>query len=252
MLVRARILARPLHRLVNLALPPRCPGCGEVVEADHRLCAACWRDLAFPGAPACAGCGTPFAFDRGDAARCAACLSHPPAHDGVTAAVAYGRVASILALKLKYGRRLGVAVTMARLMARHLDRSTEHGPLLVPVPLHRWRLWSRGFNQSLLIARALAQSTGLSVAPAALVRTRSTRALRGMGPGQRARTLAGAFAVPAAARATVRGRDIVLIDDVYTTGATADGCVHALKRAGAARVQVLCWARVLRDAEVGD
>ena len=237
-----------LRHAVALALPPRCPGCGVPVEADGRFCAGCWGELRFIGPPWCAACHLPFAFQASPGERCGDCVARPPRHAGIGAAVAYGRVARQLALKLKYGGRMGAADTMAALMARHLPADAE---LLTPVPLHRWRLWSRGYNQAGLIAAALARAGGVAVAPDALRRTRRTPVLRGMSGAERARAVRGAFAVSPARAARVKGARVVLVDDIHTSGATADACVAALLDAGAARVSVLCWARVL-DEEGGD
>lgn len=234
----------PLARIVDLALPPRCAGCGGVAEADHRFCAPCWGQLRFLGPPWCATCHAPFEVDRGPAAQCGACLADPPSHDGVRAAVAYGEIARSVALKLKYGGRMAYAETMARAMARLMPGDAE---LLVPVPLHRWRLWSRGFNQAVLIARALGKAGGVPVDPHLLRRVKATPVLRGLGARGRAKAVAGAFALAPGAGGRLRGRSVVLVDDVHTSGATADACTRALKRGGAARVTILCWARVLED-----
>jgi ComF family protein len=236
------MIAAWLHRIVSLALPPRCPGCGVSMAEDHRFCAACWRSLRFLGPPWCATCSLPFAHDRGDGVRCAACLVEPPRHGGVRAAVAYGAIARRLALRLKYGGRSGVAETMAVAMARLMPADAE---LLVPVPLHRWRLWSRGYNQAALIAAALARRSGVRHDPFALQRTRRTPPLREMGPRRRAAAVLGAFR--AGRPEAVRGRAVVLVDDVHTSGATADACTKALLRAGATSVVVLCWARVVDE-----
>ena len=157
--------------------------------------------------------------------------------------MAYDQVPRRLALKLKYGRRIGVAATMAGQIARLLPPDLD---MLVPVPLHRWRLWSRGYNQAALIARALGRRCGVAVDPAALTRVRRTAVLRGLNPRERARAVAGAFRV--ADRSSVEGRRIGLVDDVYTSGATAEACTRALLAAGARSVVILCWARVLGDA----
>lgn len=226
-----------------LALPARCPGCGAVVHGDHRFCLDCWASLEFLGPPWCATCCQPFAIDRGEDARCAACLENPPRHAGARAAVAYGPVARTLALRLKYGGRLAFATTAAGLMARHLP---DDASLLVPVPLHRWRLWGRGFNQAGLIADALSRASGIARDPMLLKRARRTPALRGMGPRQRREAVRAAFAVAAPDR--VKGRHVVLVDDVYTSGATADACTRVLLKSGAAKVTVLCWARVIDPA----
>ncbi|WP_176498964.1 ComF family protein [Sphingomonas sp. HMP9] len=234
-----RILA-PFRYVAGLALPPRCAGCGTPVGEDHRFCATCWTGLRFLASPWCAGCNRPFAFDRGDAALCAPCIAEPPRHAGVRAAVAYGPIARDLALRLKYGGRIALAETMARQMRRLLPGEID---LLVPVPLHRWRIWTRGFNQAALIADALAGLSGVPHDRDALVRPRRTIVLRGLGARQRAKAVAGSFAVSAAER--VDGKTIALVDDVYTSGATADACTRALLKAGAQSVTILCWARVL-------
>lgn len=235
-----------LDRLGGLVLPPRCPGCGTPVAADHRFCADCWGSLRFIAPPWCAGCNRPFAHDRGEGVRCGPCLARPPQHAGVRAAVAYGEVPRRLALKLKYGRRIGVAATMAGQIARLVPADLE---LLMPVPLNRWRLWSRGYNQAALIATELGRRCGLAVDPVALTRVRRTVVLRGLDPHERARAVAGAFRV--AERSRVAGRRIGLVDDVHTSGATAEACTRVLLAAGARSVVVLCWARVLGD-DVGD
>lgn len=235
-------LLAPLLRIADIALPPRCPGCGEVVRADHRFCAACWGTLRFLGPPWCAGCNAPFAFDRGADAQCGRCLAEPPPHDGVRAAVAYGDVARTVVLKLKYGGRIAYADTMARAMARVMP---EGGDLLVPVPLHRARLWSRGYNQAGLLAAALTRATGVPMARDLLRRTRATPMLRGMGASARAKAVAGAFALAPGARERIAGKSLVLVDDVHTSGATGDACARVLRRGGASRVVLLCFARVL-------
>nr|WP_243843348.1 ComF family protein [Sphingomonas vulcanisoli] len=233
------------QRIIAFALPPRCAGCGLVVAADHSFCLVCWQSLDFLGGPACAVCAEPLELALHPDTRCGACLADPPPFDRVRAAVAYGPIARALALKLKHGARPGVAITMARAMRRAAPAMAAE-TLIVPVPLHRRRLWSRGYNQSALIARALSKLTGGTLALDLLERRMSTPMLRGLNPGQRARTVAGAFAV----NGTIKGRSVVLIDDVYTTGATVRACAKVLRRAGATRIEVLCWARVVRDDAV--
>jgi ComF family protein len=241
------MLANVTRRVLDLALPPRCPGCGAIVAARDRFCAPCWTSLRFLGPPWCAACNMPFAYERAAGERCAPCLADPPDHAGIRAAVAYGAVARTLALRLKYGGRTAYAETAARLMLRHLPGDAA---LLVPVPLHRWRLWRRGFNQAALIGAALARLSGVPHDPHVLVRRRATPTLRGRTPRERRAAVSGAFAI-APGRPALRGRAIVLVDDVHTTGATADACVAALRRAGAASVTIMAWARVLGDADAG-
>ncbi|VVT13520.1 Amidophosphoribosyltransferase [Sphingomonas sp. EC-HK361] len=244
-------ILRGVARVAAMALPPRCPGCGLVVDADHRFCARCWGGLRFLGDPACAACRLPFDHHCGARAQCAACIASPPRHSGIFAAVAYGPTARDIVLRLKYGGRGALAETIGRLVARQVPGHVE---LLVPVPLHRRRLWSRGFNQASLIAHAVSRCSVVPHDPFALRRTRATPPLRGLGRRERAKMVGSAFDVPAPARKRIAGRSIALVDDVYTSGATTDACTRALLRAGAARVTILCWARVIEsdDDMAGD
>jgi ComF family protein len=228
---------------IDFALPPRCPACGAITGAPHSFCLDCWRSLAFLGEPCCARCGLPFAYGGHREAECGRCLADPPPFDRLRAAVAYGEVARKVALKLKYSGRPGVAETLAHLMRRHLDPAP--GALLVPVPLHRWRIWKRGYNQAALIASALSRRSGLPAEPDLLRRTRATPPLKGLGRRERALAVRGAFRVSDPGKAALKGRPVILVDDVYTSGATAAACAKTLRRAGAASVSVLAWARVV-------
>ena len=178
---------------------------------------------------------------------CAPCLAQPPDHDGARAAVTYDEVARTIILKLKHGRRIGLAGLIGQAMARHVPS----GPvLLVPVPLHRWRMWRRGFNQSALIGRVVSKAIGQPLALDLLRRVKATPLLGGLGAKARATTVRGAFIVDPAQSVTLKGATVILIDDVYTSGATSNACARALKKGGAARVIILCWARVLRGGSV--
>lgn len=245
-----RIVRRTVAAIVAFALPPRCPGCGVVVQADHSFCLACWQSLDFMGRPSCSVCAEPLELAFHADARCGACLADPPPFDQLRAAVAYGPIARALALKLKYGRRPGIAVTMARQMRRAAGGALK-GALIAPVPLHRGRMWRRGYNQAALIAQAVAREHGDrdGLTLDLIRRPRSTPSLRGLGRLARARAVQGAFALNPAEKLRVKGREVVLIDDVFTSGATAGACARVLKRAGAARVTILCWARVVRDEQ---
>ncbi len=235
------MLASLVRPIIDFALPPRCPGCGGIVEDDHRFCVECWSKLDFLTGAGCATCGIP--IDAVGGSQCGPCLAAPPDHDGVVAAVAYGEIARGVVLSLKYARRPGVARTMAALMTPRLPHLED--AIMVPVPLHRWRLWSRGFNQALAMAQAVSAHNGWDVDGEALERARATPVLRGMNPSQRRQAVKSVF------RTHKRwdGRQVVLVDDVYTTGATANACARVLKRAGAARVTVIVWARVIADGD---
>jgi ComF family protein len=237
-----------LRHIIDFALPPRCAGCGAITDAPHRFCLGCWQMLTFIGPPCCERCGLPFAYDQGEGAECGACLAAPPALDRLRAAVAYDEIARTAVLKLKYGGQPGVAATLAWFMRRHLGEEDKEA-IVAPVPLHRWRIWKRGFNQSALIAQALVRDTDMPIALDLMHRVKSTPPMKGMSRNARALNVRGAFAIDARYREAVRGKTILLIDDVYTSGATANACAKILKRSGAARVNLLCWARVVHGAD---
>jgi ComF family protein len=236
--------SRLFRSVLDFALPPRCGGCGIIVDDVDSFCSDCWARLEFLQG-GCLRCGIP--LKATDAETCGACLAHPPRLDRIRAAVAYGDISRSIALRLKYGRKTALARTMARYM-RPLVGELPGDCILVPVPLHPRRLWNRGFNQSAIVAREIGRRTGIPVAVDALRRTRSTPPLKGMGMRQRRRTVAGAFRALDPSR--VRGRTVILIDDVMTTGSTANACARVLKRAGAERVDLISWARVIRPMQV--
>ena len=229
---------------LDFALPPRCAGCGTIVDDPHSFCPNCWTQLEFLGSGGCETCGLSLQATELDS--CAACLARPPRIARTRAAVTYDDLPRSLAIRLKYGRKVAVARTMARYMAPLVNRGADH--LLVPVPLHRTRLWSRGFNQSALVASELSRQLGLPADAFALRRIRRTPPLKGMSPLQRRRTVAGAFRVRDKVR--VAGKTVILVDDVLTTGSTAEACARALRRAGASRVELISFARVVRPSQL--
>ena len=231
---------------LDFVLPPRCAGCGTIIDEVHGFCADCWTKVDFLGQAGCVTCGLPLAAT--EAEQCAACLAAPGPIARTRAAVAYDEISRGLAIRLKYGRKVALARTMARFMAPLIEPKGEGERLIVPVPLHRWRLWGRGINQSALLARDLSRRLGIASDPFALVRTRSTPPLKGMSGAQRHRAVAGAFAVPDAAR--IKGRTIVLVDDVLTSGSTTNACARTLLREGAERIELLTWARVIRSGQL--
>lgn len=239
-------LSALLKPVVDFALPARCPICGVIVEADDRFCLSCWQDLDFLSEPWCASCGRPFAFEQGEGAQCISCLKKPPEHDGVRAVVAYDDKSRLLAMRLKYGSRLGLAELIAQHMVRFLG-ALPSDSLIIPVPLHRWRLWSRGYNQSVLIGRALANQTDLDMATDILIRKNATPPLRSMSAKRRHDIVKNAFGLSRNGEDRIQGKTVILVDDVYTSGSTANACARILKKSGADRVLVFCWARVLKD-----
>jgi ComF family protein len=241
----ADVLRACAVQALDFALPPRCPACGTIVGEVHSFCTDCWKQVEFLGDNGCSACGLP--LQATDADQCGACLARPPRIARTRAAVAYDEISRGLAIRLKYGRKVAIARTMARYMAP-LVRKEDSGEILVPVPLHRTRLWRRGFNQSALVARELSRRLGLRSDPFLLRRLKRTPPLKGMSPLQRRKTVAGAFKVTD--KEKVAGKTIILVDDVLTTGSTAEACARALRRAGAARVELISWARVVRPAQL--
>jgi ComF family protein len=229
---------------LDFALPPRCAGCGTIVADVHSFCPDCWKQVEFLGDGGCQTCGIPLAATEADT--CGVCLAKPPRIARTRAAVAYDNLSRGLAIRLKYGRKVAIAKTMARYMQPLVQADGDR--VIVPVPLHRSRLWGRGFNQSALVASELSRRLGIPSDALALQRTRRTPALKGMSPLQRRKTVAGAFRVRD--KAAIAGRTVIIIDDVITTGSTADACARALKRAGAARVELVSWARVVKPSQL--
>ena len=238
---RARRLA---GTAVDLALPPRCVGCGARTDANGLACAACWSALTFIGSPLCACCGMPFDFAVDGETRCAACLADPPPYGRARAALLYNDGSRGLILGFKHGDRLQAASMFGGWVARAGAELLREADLIAPVPLHRWRLLSRRYNQAALIAAQAARLTSVTHIPDLLLRIRATASQGAMSAAGRARNVAGAFRVHPRHAGRVKGARIVLIDDVLTTGATVGGCARVLKNAGAAGVDVLTLARV--------
>jgi ComF family protein len=194
--------------------------------------------------------GTPFAYDEGEGALSAAALARPPPWNRARAAVAFDEVSRPLIHALKYHDNHEAGLLMARMMARAGRRLLAETDVVLPVPLHRLRLWTRRFNQSAFLAERLASLARKPWRGDILARLRATRPQVGLDDGERRRNVRGAFRVEATAIARLAGKKILLVDDVMTTGATAGACAEALKHAGAARVDVLAFAIVLGPARL--
>jgi ComF family protein len=229
---------------LDVALPTLCVACREPV-AGVGVCAGCWAKLSFIAPPFCPRLGIPFVYDPGPGLLSMEAIADPPAYARARAAVRYDDVARTLVHALKYHDRTDLAPAMGRWMARAGEELLAEADVLVPVPLHWRRGWSRRYNQSGALARVLAKQAGVPVARDALRRIRPTPQQIGLNRSQRASNVQGAFKVAADRSAAIQGRRVVLIDDVLTSGATADACARALLRARAAQVDVLVFARVV-------
>lgn len=229
---------------LDLVLPPRCLNCGVTVSELGTLCVGCWSQITFLGAPCCACCGYPFDFDMGSSGLCGACLAHQPPFDHARSVMRYDDHSRHLVLALKHGDRLQLAPTLAQWMRRAGAELLAGADLVMPVPLHWTRLFARRYNQAAILAHAIAKADGSSVATDCLIRRRRTPPQGRKNAVARRRNVAGAFAVRRPEM--VKGKRVVLIDDVLTTGATVEECARVLKRAGAARVDILALARTVR------
>ncbi len=240
----------PLRRLalgaLNAVLPARCLGCAAEIDASGALCPGCWAEIEFVGPPQCACCGLPFEVDAGEGALCGACLARPPPYARARAVFRYDERSRRLILAFKHGDRLHGAAAFGRWMARAGAALVAQASMIAPVPLHWTRLFSRRYNQAALLARAAGRACGVEVVPDLLVRRRRTPSQGGLNAGERHRNVSGAFAVNPRRVERVEERRVLLIDDVFTTGATVGACRRVLLRAGAEAVDVLTLARVVR------
>ena len=239
-------LSRTFAPLVNLVYPPRCPACGEGTASQTGLCLTCWSSLEIPAEPSCVLCQYPLDVEEADANPiCLVCATEPPVHSGIAAGTVYNDTSRRLILAFKHGRRIALSRLLSGFIAARLPGETaDH--LIVPVPLHRLRLWQRGFNQAALLARDLERLGKGRLVVDGLVRATYTRPLGNLGQQERKRILAGSITVNPRRVEGLKGAKIILVDDVLTSGATTNACAQALKDAGAAEVIIACAARKLR------
>ena len=231
--------------VLDLVLPPQCLACRRPVTQDGGLCVGCWGGLKLIERPYCERLGTPFPADFGPGLLSPAAIARPPAFERARAVARFDGTARDLVHRLKYGDALNLARPLGAMMARAGHELLGPDAVLVPVPLHRGRLWRRRFNQSALLAREIARISGARLELSAVERIKATRPQVGLTKAQRAENLAGAFRT--ADRAALLGQRVVLVDDVVTTGATVDRIARLLRRSGAASIDVLAFALVVND-----
>ncbi len=232
------------HGVKDALTPPCCLACKSPVQSNAAICISCWEKLKFLDDPVCDVMGTPFAYDQGEGILSAEALTNPPPWDKARAAVEFDDLSKEFVHALKYRDQFEAGLFMARLMMRAGRTLLAEADIIIPVPLHRFRLWKRRFNQAAILAQHLSKPTKKAFDPTILVKTRATPQQVGLDAQRRHKNVRNAFAVTPRGRSQVEGMCILLVDDVRTTGATTTACVTALKKSGAAKVHVLSFALV--------
>lgn len=241
-----------VQKILDLLIPPRCISCGESVEADHQVCSPCWRDMTFITEPFCQTCGYPLEWGLSDDSKhlqCVSCHKHPPFYDQARSVFVYNEAAKKLLLRFKHGDATHLAASFSHWLKGVGKDFFKKSDYLIPVPLHWTRLLKRRYNQSALLAMSLLKVSEDKpiYAPFMLRRTRRTLSQGRKTPQQRYDNVNQAFVVPIRYQDKLRGKSVLLIDDVVTTGATLEECSRILKQGGCKTVFALTVARTLKE-----
>jgi ComF family protein len=238
-----KFIARLFRRFLDILIPPLCLQCHKAVGSAHTLCPACWKSIRFIASPCCAQCGAPFDFPVEEGTLCGECLAFPPDYTKARSAMIYDDASKGLILRLKHADHLHLARGLAQNMFAAGKDLLDEADFIVPVPLHRFRLFQRRYNQAALLAQALGKLSGKPVLVDVLLRARATQSQGHLKREERRKNVAGAFCLAPRKAAQMAGKKILLVDDVMTTGATANACATALIKAGVAAVFVLTAAK---------
>lgn len=238
---------RILQKALDIALPPRCIVSGEEVDSQGMVAPHIWSSLRFISPPYCACCGLPFSLEVEDGALCASCLADPPPFDALRSALVYDEGSKDMVLRFKHGDQIHNAVTFTPWLRHSAADMLETADILVPVPLHRWRFLKRRYNQAAVMAIALGRSVQKPCIPDLLLRVRATSTQGHKSAKEREQNVKNAFRMNPLHAKAAEGKTVMLIDDVYTTGATIKECAKVLKNAGAGSVHVLTLTRAVRE-----
>ncbi len=231
-------------------LPPQCSRCSCRTADSHKLCGDCWEKIRFLDNPQCQLCGWPFEFETKDHFLCADCSRQPPLFTKGRSALQYDDITRHMIIKFKHGDGVYLSKTFATLMKKASGDVFEEADILMPIPLHRWRLFRRGYNQSALLVKNLAKLSKIPAAYHVLCRHKSTKSQEGLSRKERLMNMRNVFCVPEKKKRLVQNKVIVLIDDVWTTGATLTEACRTLLSCGAREVRVLTLARVIRPNQI--
>lgn len=228
--------------VLDFALPPKCLSCKSVVDKHGNLCSECWKTVGFIGKHKCHICGLPFEFDMGEKALCQACEAKKPKFNQAVAFCKYEGVARKMVIALKFSDGVHLAPHMAKMMLGADGGLIAKADIIAPVPLHFWRKFHRKYNQASLLALNIARQSGKTYEPLLLKRNKRTQQQTRLHRKDRKANVAGAFVT---SKADIKGKTILLVDDVMTTGSTISACAKTLKEQGAKTVYCLVFARVL-------
>jgi ComF family protein len=234
-----------LKPLLNLLYPPRCLACKTLTTEQGSVCSACWNGINFITEPYCSACGHPLEYGGGEHTLCGQCLSHTPPYRKARSVFHYTDTSKAMIANLKYHDGTDTAPYLAQWLKRSGEALLAEADILVPVPLHPFRLFKRRYNQSALLANALAKQTGVQHIPDALLRVKNTPPQAELTRNQRLKNVVGAFIVNPKHSKTLEGKRVILIDDVMTTGATIAACTKALKKSKPRSVDVLTLGRTV-------
>lgn len=235
-----------LQRCLNFILPPRCLMCFERCQNQGSLCSTCWGKLNFITAPFCQRCGIPFEFQVEGALVCASCLDHPPIFDQARSVAQYNEASKQILMGFKHGDMLHYSHILAQWMSASGQALLARTDLIIPVPLHPWRLMVRQYNQAAVLGNYISKLTGVNKCNNLLVRTRHTASQGHKSVKDRGKNVKSAFKLNPNYKGNIKGQSVLIIDDVLTTGATVNECAATLKQAGAGQVNVLTFARVMK------
>jgi len=233
------------NKVIDFLLPPICLACEKLVTKNQALCVSCWNDINFISKPFCRQCGIPFGFEVESETLCGQCHSKKPNYNYARSVFVYNDASKSIILRLKHADQLQHVPALSNWMIRSGKEFWNEADLIIPVPLHRWRFLKRRYNQAALLAEFIGKETNINVVIDGLFRKKATKSQGHLSKKQRIENVAGSFSINP--KLDVKGLNIVLIDDVITTGATVDECARLLVKKGASMVNVLTIARVVYD-----